>query len=79
MNYFRCAGDAKMKQKLISASNRNALKKKLKGIHSALECQDMTDVEHLKILIEVSKNDFVDDTVNQDQQDVKDVKDVIGN
>ena len=35
----------------------------------------MGDVDRLEILKEVSKDDFIDDTGHQEQQDVKDVKD----
>ena len=50
---------------MVSASSKDALKDKLKGIHCVLECQDMCDVEKLEVLKEVSKNDFVDDMCQQ--------------
>lgn len=46
---------AKIKQKMIYASSKDGLKKKLDGVYTEIQCTDLSEVSHETVLEKVSR------------------------
>ena len=54
-SHFRCPDTAAVGAKMIFASSKDALKKKLTGIQSAIDCSDSSDLDYKEVAAKAMK------------------------